>query len=77
MTDVIKIYSKKGCQQCIAAENACMARKLPYQVLKLDRDYRLEDLQTLTGKRSMSMPVVVLADGTVTDNKGLIASLKR
>lgn len=77
MTDMIQIYSKKGCQQCIAAENICKMRGVGFQVLKLDKDYTLEDLQALTGKRSMSMPVIKLADGSTTDYTGLVQSLKR
>jgi len=74
---MIKIYSKKGCQQCITAENLCKMRGQEYEVLKLDRDYKLEDLQALTNKRFMSMPVIVLADQSQTDFNGLVSHLKR
>jgi glutaredoxin len=50
---------------------------LEHKILKLDKDYQLEELQQLTGKQRMSMPVIVLADQTVTDVSGLAASLKR
>ncbi|UTQ72634.1 putative glutaredoxin [Escherichia phage A221] len=50
---------------------------LEHKILKLDKDYRLEELQQLTGKPRVSMPVIVLADQTVTDVNGLAASIKR
>ncbi|AFX93598.1 putative glutaredoxin [Serratia phage vB_SmaA_3M] len=77
MTGVVQIYSKKGCQQCIAAENMCKIRHLDFEVLKLDKDYTLEDLQALTGKRSMSMPVIKMPDGSTLDYQGFVQSLKR
>lgn len=77
MENTIKIYSKQGCAQCLVAENMCRTRSIKHVILKLGKDYELEELQKLTGKRTMAMPVIVLADGTVTDNNGLVAHLKR
>lgn len=74
---MITIYSKQGCAQCVTAENLCKMKGLDHKILKLDKDYQLEELQQLTGKQRMSMPVIVLADQTVTDVTGLAASLKR
>lgn len=74
---MIKIYSKPGCSQCVSAANLCAARGIDHKVLKIDEDYRLEDLQALTGQRSMQMPVVVLGDASVTNYTGLISHLKR
>ena len=74
---MITIYSKQGCAQCVTAENICRTRGIAHRILKLGKDYQLEELQKLTGKQRMSMPVIVLADQTVTDVTGLAASLKR
>lgn len=74
---MITIYSKQGCAQCVTAENLCKMKGLDHKILKLDKDYQLEELQKLTGKQRMSMPVIVLSDQTVTDVSGLAASLKR
>lgn len=74
---MITIYSKQGCAQCVTAENICRARGIDHKILKLDKDYQMEELQKLTGKQRMAMPVIVLADSTVTDVAGLAASLKR
>ena len=74
---MITIYSKQGCAQCVTAENLCKMKGLEHKILKLDKDYRLEELQQLTGKPRVSMPVIVLADQTVPDVNGLAASLKR
>lgn len=74
---MIKIYSKPGCPQCNSAAALCKARGVEHQLLKLDEDYKLEDIQALTGQRTMTMPVVVLDDASVTNYSGLIASLKR
>ncbi|AEN94171.1 Glutaredoxin [Salmonella phage Vi01] len=74
---MITIYSKQGCAQCLQAENICRIRGIEHKILKLDKDYKLEELQKITGKQRMSMPVIVLADQTVTDVTGLAASLKR
>lgn len=73
---MITIYSKQGCSQCITAENICKGRGLEHRILKLTKDYKLEELQEITGKRSMSMPVIVLADSTVTDLAGLASFVK-
>ena len=74
---MITIYSKQGCAQCVTAENLCKMKGIDHKILKLDKDYQLEELQQLTGKQRMAMPVIVLADKTVTDVNGLAASLKR
>lgn len=74
---MITIYSKPGCPQCNSAEALCKARGVEHQMLKLGDDYTLESLQALTGQRTMTMPVVTLDDGSVTNYSGLIASLKR
>lgn len=74
---MITIYSKQGCAQCVTAENLCKMKGIDHKILKLDKDYQLEELQQLTGKQRMAMPVIVLADQTVTDVNGLAASLKR
>lgn len=74
---MITIYSKQGCAQCVTAENICKMKGLDYQILKLGKDYQLEKLQELTGKVRMSMPVIVLADNTVTDLAGMAASIKK
>lgn len=74
---MIKIYSKPGCAQCVSAAALCQARGIEHKVLKLDDDYRLEDVQALTGQRTMAMPVVVLPDHSVTGYAGLISHLKR
>lgn len=74
---MITIYSKQGCAQCVTAENICRIKGVEHKILKLNKDYQLEELQTLTGKRSMAMPVIVLDDQSVTDVAGLAASLKR
>lgn len=74
---MITIYSKQGCAQCLTAENICKMKGVEHQILKLDKDYKIEDLQELTGKARMAMPVIVLADETITDVQGLAASLKR
>lgn len=74
---MITIYSKQGCAQCVTAENICRIRGIEHRILKLEKDYKLEELQALTGKQRMSMPVIVLADQTVTDVAGLAASIKR
>lgn len=74
---MITIYSKQGCAQCVTAENICRTRGIEHRILKLEKDYKLEELQKLTGKQRMSMPVIVLADQTVTDVAGLAASIKR
>ena len=74
---MITIYSKQGCAACVTAENLCRTRGIEHQILKLEKDYSLTDLQTITGKQRMAMPVIVLADQTVTDVAGLAASIKR
>lgn len=74
---MITIYSKQGCAQCVTAENLCKMKGWEHQILKLGKDYQLETLQELTGKDRMSMPVIVLADNTVTDLAGLAASIKK
>lgn len=74
---MITIYSKQGCAGCVTAENICRTRGIEHKILKLGKDYSLEDLQLVTGKPRTAMPVIVLADQTVTDVNGLAASLKR
>ena len=74
---MITIYSKQGCAQCVVAENLCRTRGIAHRILKLEKDYSLEELQKITGKPRTSMPVIVLADQTVTDVAGLAASVKR
>lgn len=74
---MITIYSKQGCAQCVTAENICKMKGVEHKILKLEKDYSLEELQALTGKPRTAMPVIVLADQTVTDVAGLAASFKR
>lgn len=75
-TQVI-IYSKQGCAQCIQAETLCKLRGLDFQIKKLDKDYKLEDLQVLTGKRSMSMPVIEWEGKGVLTFAEFTATLKK
>lgn len=74
---MITIYSKQGCAQCVTAENICKMKGVEHKILKLEKDYSLEQLQALTGKPRTAMPVIVLDDQTVTDVAGLAASFKR
>jgi glutaredoxin len=52
---MIKLYSKDNCQQCVQTENFLKSRNIAVTVLKLGKDFEMEDVLH-TGTRSF--PIV-------------------
>lgn len=70
----VTIYSKTECGHCVRAINALNARKIPFTELKLDRDFKREDLikQVPTAR---TYPVVLVEGKHIGGADQLIALL--
>lgn len=66
MDEVIQLYSKDNCPQCMQAESLLKMKKKSYTVLKLDKDYTREGLEKIVahlGKPApRSFPVIIKGD---------------
>jgi len=66
MGEIIEIYSKPNCPQCLQAESLAKLKGKAYTVLKLDEDYTLEGLQNGLEHRGKpaprSFPVIIKGD---------------
>lgn len=55
---MITIYSKDNCPNCKAVADLCESKGFNYEVLKLDVDYKKEDLLTLCPVPVRSVPQI-------------------
>ena len=66
MNELIQIYSKPNCPQCLQAESLLKMKKKDYVVLKLDEDYTREGLEKIVAHLGApaprSFPVIIKGD---------------
>jgi glutaredoxin len=66
MGEIIEIYSKPNCPQCLQAESLAKLKGKAYTVLKLDVDYTREGLEAGLKARGApaprSFPVIIKGD---------------